>query len=135
MQVSCRATLLFYSISLLFGGGCGVGNGGLPVWNARALHLGVCVFGCMGARDTLFAQLFKLTLLRVHPRDFVQLTHIEADEGFWVQVVKHKYGVVWGIVDISLIFVDWPQGKEIRFSSEDSFRSDLVDLLTIYNRG
>ena len=25
------------------------------------------------------------------------------------------------------------QGKEIRFSSEDSFRSDLVDLLTIYS--
>lgn len=24
------------------------------------------------------------------------------------------------------------QGKEIRFSSEDSFRSNLVDLLTIY---
>ena len=25
------------------------------------------------------------------------------------------------------------QGKEVRFSSEDSFRSDLVDLLTIYS--
>lgn len=25
------------------------------------------------------------------------------------------------------------QGKEIRFSSEDSFRSDLVDLLSIYS--
>lgn len=25
------------------------------------------------------------------------------------------------------------QGKEIRFSSEDSFRSDLVDLLTVYS--
>lgn len=25
------------------------------------------------------------------------------------------------------------QGKEIRFSSEDSFRSDLVDLLAVYS--
>ena len=58
----------------------------------------------------------KLTPQRVHPRDFVQLTHSEAPERFWVQVVKHKDGVVWGIVDNSLIFVDWPQGKKIRFS-------------------
>lgn len=27
------------------------------------------------------------------------------------------------------------QGKEIRFSSEDSFRSNLVDLLTLYSAG
>ena len=53
---------------------------------------------------------------RLHPRDFVQVTHSEAPERFWVQVVKHKDGVVWGIVDNSLIFVDWPQGKKIRFS-------------------
>ena len=58
----------------------------------------------------------ELTLQRVHPRDFVQVTHSEAPERFWVQVVKHKDGVVWGIVDNSLIFVDWPQGKKIRFS-------------------
>ena len=45
----------------------------------------------------------KLTPQRVHPRDFVQLTHSEAPERFWVQVVKHKDGVVWGIVDNSLI--------------------------------
>ena len=44
---------------------------------------------------------------------FVQVTHSEAPERFWVQVVKHKDGVVWGIVDNSLIFVDWPQGKKI----------------------
>ena len=56
------------------------------------------------------------TLQRVHPRDFVQVTHSEAPERFWVQVVKHKDGVVWGIVDNPLIFVDWPQGKKIRFS-------------------
>ena len=43
-------------------------------------------------------------------------TPSEAPERFWVQVVKHKDGVVWGIVDNSLIFVDWPQGKKIRFS-------------------
>ena len=55
-------------------------------------------------------------LQRLHPRDFVQVTHSEAPERFWVQVVKHKDGVVWGIVDNSLIFVDWPQGKKIRFS-------------------
>ena len=58
----------------------------------------------------------KLTPQRVHPRDFVQVTHSEAPERFWVQVVKHKDGVVWGIVDNSLICVDWPHGKKIRFS-------------------
>ena len=58
----------------------------------------------------------KVTSQRVHPRDFVQLTHSEAPERFWVQVVKHKDGVIWGIDDNSLIFVDWPQGKKIRFS-------------------
>ena len=56
-------------------------------------------------------------LLRVHPRDFVQVTHTEAGERFWVQVVKRKDGVVWGIIDNSLILVDWPQGKKIRFSA------------------
>ena len=29
---------------------------------------------------------------------------------------RHKDGVVWGIVDNSLIFVDKPRGKKIRFS-------------------
>ena len=58
----------------------------------------------------------KFTLQRVHPRDFVLVTHSEAPERFWVQVVKHKDGTIWGIVDNSLIFVDWPQGKKIRFS-------------------
>lgn len=58
----------------------------------------------------------KTTPQRVHPRDFVQVTHSDAPERFWVQVVKHKDGVVWGIVDNSLIFVDWPRGKKIRFS-------------------
>ena len=58
----------------------------------------------------------KLTPQRVHPRDFVLVTHSEAPERFWVQVVKHKDGIIWGIVDNSLIFVDWPQGKKIRFS-------------------
>ena len=45
------------------------------------------------------------------------VTHTEASERFWVQVVKCKDGVVWGIVDNSLIFVDWQQGKKIRFSA------------------
>ena len=58
----------------------------------------------------------KFTPQRVHPRDFVLVTHSEAPERFWVQVVKHKDGIIWGIVDNSLIFVDWPQGKKIRFS-------------------
>ena len=58
----------------------------------------------------------ELTPQRLHSRDFVQVTHSEAPERFWAQVVKHKDGVVWGIVDNSLIFVDWPQGKKIRFS-------------------
>ena len=44
------------------------------------------------------------------------MTHSEAPERFWVQVVKNKDGTIWGIVDNSLIFVDWPQGKKIRFS-------------------
>ena len=63
----------------------------------------------------------KNTSQRVHPRDFVQVTHSDAPERFWVQVVKHKDGVVWGIVDNSLIFVDWPQGKKIRFSMSRVF--------------
>jgi len=57
----------------------------------------------------------KLTQ-RVHPKDFVLVTHSEAPECFWVQVVKHEDGIIWGIVDNSLIFVDWPQGKKIRFA-------------------
>ncbi|MBK8049964.1 MAG: homocitrate synthase [Anaerolineales bacterium] len=38
------------------------------------------------------------------------------------------------IVDSAVAVIDYikSQGKEVRFSSEDSFRSDLVDLLTIY---
>ena len=47
----------------------------------------------------------KFTPQRLHPRDFVLVMHSEAPERFWVQVVKHKDGVVWGIVDNSLIFV------------------------------
>ena len=31
--------------------------------------------------------------------------------------MKRKDGVVWGIVDKSLISVDWQQGKKIRFSA------------------
>ena len=58
----------------------------------------------------------KFTPQRVHPRDFVLVTHSAAPERFWVQVVKHMDGIIWGIVDNSLIFVDWPQGKKIRFS-------------------
>ena len=58
----------------------------------------------------------KFTPQRLHPRDFVLVTHSYAPERFWVQIVKHKDGIIWGIVDNSLIFVDWPQGKKIRFS-------------------
>ena len=58
----------------------------------------------------------KFTPQRLHPRDFVLVTHSDAPERFWVQIVKHKDGIIWGIVDNSLIFVDWPQGKKIRFS-------------------
>ena len=59
----------------------------------------------------------KFTPQRVHQkRDFVLVTHSAALERFWVQVVKHKDGIIWGIVDNSLIFVDWRQGKKIRFS-------------------
>ena len=58
----------------------------------------------------------KFTPQRLHPRDFVLVTHSDALERFWVQIVKHKDGIIWGIVDNSLIFVDWPQGKKIRFS-------------------
>ena len=64
----------------------------------------------------VYGKLSPQRLQRLHPRDFVQLTHSEAPERFWVQVVKHRDGVVWGIVDNSLICVDWPQGKKIRFS-------------------
>lgn len=58
----------------------------------------------------------KFTPQHLHPRDFVLVTHSYAPERFWVQIVKHKDGIIWGIVDNSLIFVDWPQGKKIRFS-------------------
>jgi hypothetical protein len=44
----------------------------------------------------------KFTPQRVHPRDFVLVTHSYASERFWVQVVKHKDGIIWGIVDLSL---------------------------------
>ena len=64
----------------------------------------------------VYGKLSPQRLQHLHPRDFVQVTHSEAPERFWVQVVKHKDGVVWGIVDNSLIFVDWPRGKKIRFS-------------------
>lgn len=33
---------------------------------------------------------------------------------------------------MALIFVCSREGVEVRFSSEDSFRSDLVDLLSLY---
>ena len=58
----------------------------------------------------------KMMSPQSHSRAFVQVTHFEAAERFWVQVVKHKDGVVWGIVDNSLISADWPQGKKIRFA-------------------
>ena len=68
--------------------------------------------------DDQLVTLSKLTTpSRLHQRDFVKLTHIETDERFWVQVCKFKNGFVWGIVDTSLIFVDWQQGKKIRFSA------------------
>ena len=57
----------------------------------------------------------KLTQ-RVHPRDFVLVTHSEAPERFWVQVVKHKDGIIWGIVDNSLIL--WIGRRARRFASQ-----------------
>ncbi|MCB0114027.1 MAG: homocitrate synthase, partial [Caldilineaceae bacterium] len=38
------------------------------------------------------------------------------------------------IIDEAIVVVEFikSQGLEVRFSSEDSFRSDLVDLLTVY---
>ena len=69
-----------------------------------------------GSERAIVSTLIDKFTRRVHPRDFVLVTHSAAPERFWVQVVKHKDGIIWGIVDNSLIFVDWPQGKKIRFS-------------------
>ena len=43
-------------------------------------------------------------------------TPIDSRREVALQVLKNKDGTIWGIVDNSLIFVDWPQGKKIRFS-------------------
>ena len=56
-------------------------------------------------------------LRRLNPRDFVQATHAVTSERFWVQIVKYKDGVVWGIVDNELSSVDWSQGKRVSFST------------------
>ena len=51
-------------------------------------------------------------------------------------MIQHSHGK--DIADITRTAIEVikyvkAQGKEIRFSSEDSFRSDLVDLLTVYS--
>lgn len=51
------------------------------------------------------------------------------------QLMEHSHGKDMTYIKntaIEVIEYVKSQGKEIRFSSEDSFRSDLVDLLTIY---
>ncbi|KAL8653156.1 MAG: hypothetical protein Q9210_002277 [Variospora velana] len=49
---------------------------------------------------------------------------------------EHSHGKsIQYIIDTAIEVIDYvkSQGREIRFSSEDSFRSDLVDLLSIYS--
>lgn len=85
---------------------------------------------------------FVITAVLIQHRDDARLAvetgvdGVDVVIGTSAQLMKHSHGKDMAYIKktaIEVIEFVKSKGLEVRFSSEDSFRSDLVDLLTLYS--